>query len=138
MAWTLEAIREELASRLSTYGIQQAYAFTPSTPVLPCVIISPVPGQFAVKTAMDDDVRDLSLVVITLVSKVVDEYAQNTIDDHISPDGVWDTLEISAVTNKWDFVTPTSQTGYGQYTFGAGDAAQQYLGFTTQITVGCS
>jgi hypothetical protein len=135
MAWTMEAVRDRLASQLSTYGMKQSYSFMPSTPVLPCNIIAPASGTFATRPSMDDDVRDLTFTVTTLVSKVVDENAQKILDTHISPDGVWDALESGAVANTWDYAAPTAQTGYGAYTFGAGEAAQQYLGFVTQVTV---
>lgn len=138
MAWTVEAVRDKLASLLSAYGMKQSYSFMPSTPILPCNIIAPVQGSFATKPTVDEDVRDLAFTVTTLVSKVVDENAQKTLDTHISPDGVWDALESGAVANTWDYAAPTAQTGYGAYTFGTGEAAQQYLGFVTQVTVAVS
>lgn len=138
MSWTMEGVRDKVASLLSTYGIKQSYAVAVPAPVTPCTIVTPVTGMFATRPVMDDDVRDLHFTVLVLVSKTVDEYAQNVLDDHISPDGVWDALESGTVASTWDYCTPTGQTGYGQYVFGSGDAAQAYLGFTTNVTVGVS
>ena len=44
----------------------------------------------------------------------------------------------SGSTADWDYAIASAARGYGQYTFGDGEQAQQYLGFEVPVTVGVS
>lgn len=136
MAWSLETVRDTIATRIITNSsVKQTYATMPSVPILPCAIVSPTPGQFLEQTVMDDDTADLHFNVIVLVSNVVDDYAQNTLDGLVSQDAVRDAIDAGKVTNVWSYAITAGASGYGEYRFGDPQTGTGYLGFSIPVTV---
>jgi hypothetical protein len=105
--------------------------------VPPCYVVMPAPGQF-LDEVTQDGCEDLDLVVLVLVSDVVDDIAQDALDDYLSEStNIQNAIE-SGSTADWDYAIASSARGYGQYTFGAGDQAQVYLGYEIPVQIGVS
>lgn len=137
----VKAIRDRLASNLlSTLGANAVWIgdTVPATPILPAVIIAPATGTVLTLATLDG-AGELNLVALVLVSKAVEANAQNTLDTYLSTgsSNIRSALE-SGKTTDWDYVMSGPISGYGQYTFGSGDAAQSFLGFTIPLTVAVS
>jgi hypothetical protein len=135
----VKAIRDRLGTNAKA-AVSSVYVsdFMPSTPILPALIIAPPTGTVLTQVTIDG-CEDLELTALVLVSKVVDENAQNVLDTYLSEGGsnIRAALEAGPSTD-WDFVMSDPIRSYGQYTFGAGDAAQTFLGFEIPLTVGVS
>lgn len=140
----VKAIRNRMKTRLEAVGnvanLGQLFVYDtmPSTPTVPCAIITPPPGVFLTEVTFDG-VEDLSLVVLVLVTKVVDSVAQDNLDTYLSEGApnLADAID-SGATVDWDYAMSGPIRGYGQYTFGTGEAAQPYLGFEIPVMVGVS
>lgn len=136
----VKAIRDRIRDRVknAVSGLN-VLDYVPTNPILPTAIIGPAPGAFLAEVSMDG-VEDLQLVVTVLVSKVVDENAQNALDTYLSSgaaNNIADAIDSSS-TADWDFAVSQSIRNYGQYLFGSGDNAQAFLGFEIPVHVGCS
>lgn len=137
----VKAVRERLASNLlSALGANLVWIgdTVPATPVLPAVIIAPAPGTVLTLTTLEG-AGVLNLVAMVLVSNVVTANAQNALDTYLSTgaSNIRSALESGSSTD-WDYVATEPISSYGQYTFGTGDAAQTFLGFTIPLTVAVS
>lgn len=132
------AVRDRLKSRLQTVSGLMVYDFMPASPVVPCAIVSPQPGVFLTEVSMDG-VEDLAMVVTVLVSKTVDENAQNALDTYVSAgaSNLADAID-SGSTSDWDFAMSGPIRNYGRFVFGDGEAAQSFLGFEIPVEVGVS
>jgi hypothetical protein len=131
------AIRDRLKSRLQTISGLLVYDFMPSTPVVPCAIVAPQPGVFLAEVSMDG-CEDLSMVVTVLVSKTVDENAQNALDTYLSETtNLADAID-SGSTTDWDYAVSQPIRNYGRFVFGDGEGAQSFLGFEIPVDVGVS
>lgn len=132
----VKAIRDRLANlvKAAVSGVS-VMDFMVSSPVLPAAIVAPSTGQvLSVETF--DGAEDLELTVLVLVSKAVDENAQNALDTYMSEgsSSIRTALE-SGKTTDWDFTMSGPIRSYGQYTFGSGDGAMTFLGFEIPVTV---
>jgi hypothetical protein len=132
------AVRDRVKSRLQTVSGLNVYDFMPATPVVPAAIVSPAPGGFLAEVSMDG-VEDLSLVVTVLVTKTVDQNAQNALDAYLSEgaSNLADAID-SGSTADWDYAVSQPIRNYGRFVFGDGEAAQSFLGFEIPVMVGVS
>jgi hypothetical protein len=135
----VETIRTRLATNVkaAVSGIN-VLDFMVTTPVLPALIIAPSTGVVDAVMTMDG-AHDLALTALVLVSNVVVENAQDTLDGYLSAGATNLRSALDAgKTTDWDYVMSDPIRSYGQYTFGAGDAAQSFLGFEIPLTVAVS
>jgi hypothetical protein len=131
-------IRARIKTRIdaSVTGLE-GYTTVPSQVAAPCYIVMPSPGEFVTEVTQDG-CEDLDLVVLVLVKDVADDLAQEAVDDYLSEStNIQNAIE-SGSTADWDFAIASSARGYGQYTFGAGDQAQVYLGYEIPVQIGVS
>lgn len=131
-------IRARIKTRIdaSVTGLE-GHTTVPSQVVPPCYIVMPSPGEFVTEVTQDG-CEDLDLVVLVLVKDVVDDVAQDTLDDYLSEStNIQNAIE-SGSTADWDYAIASSARGYGQYAFGAGDQAQVYLGYEIPVQIGVS
>jgi hypothetical protein len=132
-------IRARIKTRIdaSVTGLE-GYTTVPSqVAALPAYIVMPSPGEFVTEVTQDG-CEDLDLVVLVLVKDVVDDIAQDAVDDYLSEStNIQNAIE-SGSTADWDYAIASSARGYGQYTFGTGDQAQVYLGYEIPVTIGVS
>lgn len=134
----LPTIRTALAARTETVDGIRGYAEMPDSPIVPCAIISPAPGVFLDDVSFDG-AEDLRLVALVLVQKVAPDTTQDNLDAYAS-EGASDLRAAidAGATADWDYAVTDGPRGYGQYTFGTGEAAQVYLGFEIPVLVGVS
>lgn len=134
----IKAIRDRLASRMRTVTGINTLDVMPADPVLPAAIVAPPPGDF-VSEVTGDGCEDIEMVVTVLVSKTIDENAQNKLDEYISEGStnLANAIE-SGSTTDWDYAIASRARNYGVFTFGAGDQARQYLGFEIPVEIGVS
>lgn len=129
----LNAIRTRLAGLLGSVDGLYVYPHPLDTPpVAPAAVIAPAPGQFADQVTMDG-AYDIDFTVTILVDKQVETVAQQQLDGYaatIPP------LFESGHTADWDFATASPARGYGQYAWGEGEGAIDYLGFEIPVRIG--
>jgi hypothetical protein len=133
------AIRSRIATRLKTVsGLSVLDFMPPAVPGLPAALVAPVSGVFATEVT-GDGCEDLEFVVTVLVSKTVDENAQNIVDTFISEGSanLANAVE-SGSTADWDWAICSTARNYGAFVFGSGDQAMTFLGFELPVTVGVS
>lgn len=135
----VKAIRDRLRDQVKgiVTGIN-IYDIMPSSPVCPALIFSPAPGLFLTEVSMDG-VEDLQLVATVLVSKTVDENAQNLLDAYASEgaSNLANAIDAGSTTD-WDYAVSLPARNYGRFVFGDGEAAQSFLGFEIPVLVGVS
>jgi hypothetical protein len=134
-ATTISAVRDRLKTLLETVDGLRASDTVPDSIVTPLAMV--VPGSpFDAQVTMDD-CHDFSYNVVVLVTRSTGAVAvaQDALDAYAWT--VRDAVDTGA-TADWDFCMAGNPTDYGDYTFGAGDGAQVYLGFTLPVTVGVS
>lgn len=134
----VKAIRDRVRDRLRTVTGINVLEFMVVNPVLPAVLVAPPPGQFR-RDVTVDGCEDIELVATVLVSKTVEENAQNKLDEYAS-EGASDLAAAveSGSTADWDWAVVNELRNYGAFVFGAGDQAETYLGFEMPIQIGVS
>ena len=134
----VKAIRDRLVTLLRTVSGINVLDVMPTNPVLPAALVAPATGAFLTEVTADG-CEDLEMSVLVLVSKTVEENAQNKLDEYLSAgsSNLANAVE-SGGTTDWDYAVPGAARGYGQYTFGSGDQAETYLGFEIPVLIGLS
>ena len=141
MAWTMAAIRAGLAARLATITTPSpliVYSQWPDVPIVPSALIG-LQGDNPVD--YDDTMEGaatLRLTVDILVQKIVTKVAADAVDAYIDPTGaksIRTALNAGAVAGAWEFVTVRGAGKFGQYQFGTGETAANYLGVEFNIDV---
>jgi hypothetical protein len=131
----VKAIRDRLKTRLATVSGLRTYDTVPDSLVAPAAIVSPMPDLFASDTTMDGS-QDFQFVVVVLVQKVSDRGSQDALDTYLSTGAAEIRAALdSGATADWHYAQSTQARNYGEITWGAGDAAQRYLGFEIPVTV---
>lgn len=82
MAFNLETVRSELAEELVTLTGWESYATWPDNPLPPCSIVQP--GSARYHEAMQAGLTVIEFGVVLLVSSVVTDEAQSTLDSYLS------------------------------------------------------
>lgn len=141
-ATTIPAVRDRLKTRLATVGALvsgseplRASDTVPDSIVTPLAMV--VPASPFHEQATMDDCHDLNFNIVVLVTRSTGAVA--TAQDALDA-AAWlvrDAVDTGA-TADWDFCMAGNPTDYGDYTFGAAEGAQTYLGFTLPVTVGVS
>lgn len=135
----ISAIRARIATRLKTVsGLSVLDFMPPAVPGLPAALVAPVPGVF-VSEVTNDGCEDLEFVVTVLVSKTVDENAQNNVDTYISEgsSNLANAVE-SGSTADWDYAICSTARNYGVFVFGSGDQAMSFMGYELPVQIGVS
>jgi hypothetical protein len=134
----VKAIRDRIATRIRTVSGINAMEYMPTNPILPAALIAPPAGDHITEVTVDG-CEDLEFVVTVLVSKTVDENAQNRLDEYASEGStnLANAVE-SGSTADWDYAIVGRLRNYGAFVFGSGDQAQTFLGFELPVTVGVS
>ncbi len=142
MSWTMAAVRSALTTRLQAITTPSSlivYSQWPALPVVPAALIS-LAGDNPVD--YDDTMEGaatLHLIVDLLVQKVIESVAADAADAYIDPTGaksIRAALNAGAVAGAWEFVVVKGAGRYGQYQFGTGDTATNYLGVEFRLDVG--
>lgn len=138
----IAAVRDRLKARLETVGPAvaggdplRASDTALDAIVTPLAMVVPAAG-FEEQVTMDG-CFDLAFNIVVLVTRTTGAVAvaQDSLDGYAVL--VYNAVD-SGATDDWDFCMAGSPTDYGDYTVGAGDGAQTYLGFTLPVTVGVS
>jgi len=134
----VKAIRDKIVTKLRAVTGINVLDIMPTNPVLPAALVSPSTGVFLTEVT-GDGCEDLDMTILVLVSRTVEENAQNRLDEYLSEgsSNLANAVESGAVT-EWDYAIAGAARGYGQYVFGSGDQAESYLGFEIPVTVGVS
>lgn len=136
----IKAIRDRIVSRIrSTVTGINAMDFMVTNPVLPAALVAPPPGTFLTEVT-GDGCEDLEMVVTVLVSKTIDQNAQNRLDEFASEgasQNLANAIE-SGSTSDWDYAIVGALRNYGVFVFGSGDGSESYLGFEMPVQIGVS
>jgi len=97
------------------------------------VLISP--GAPFLTPVTLDGADDVSLNAVVVTSRSSERSAQARLD--AAAIALRDVFTSDHTTN-WDFVEPGNPTAYGDYTFGSGDNALSFYGFTMALQVATS
>jgi hypothetical protein len=130
MAWSLAGVRTGLAAVLTAARpALQMYEKMPASPNCPAGMVSPMPDTAAVMDTFEQ-AATLSLMVLFVVRKVDEAGAQDELDAEIATSSATSLLSVldTAVHASWQSVSVRAVTGYGAYTFGAGENPPTYLG----------
>ena len=141
MSWTMALVRAGLTTRLQAITAPSpliVYKQWPTIPVVPAALIG-LQGENPVD--YDDTMEGaatLHLTVDVLVQKIIEAIASDAVDAYIDPTGaksVRAALNSGAVAGAWEFVTVRGAGKFGQYQFGTGETAANYLGVEFNIDV---
>lgn len=92
----VRSVRAGIAANLATVSGLEAYAFVPDKPEPPCAFVKPHDDPFLRRETMGVGHVSALFDVIVLVSKVVDDEAQDALDGYIATSGtgsVWAAIE---------------------------------------------
>lgn len=130
------AIRTALATLAETVDGVRGYDTVPTT-VDPGagVAVMITPGSPFLTPITLDGADDVNLNAIVVTSRASERSAQNRLD--AAAIALRDVFT-AGVTADWDFVEPGNPTAYGDYTFGSGENALSFYGFTMSLQVGTS
>jgi hypothetical protein len=136
----VKAIRDRFVTRIkaSVTGIN-VMDYMPVNPILPAALVAPAPGTFLTEVT-NDGCEDLEFVVTVLVSRTVEENAQNRLDEYLAEGASQNLANAveSGSTADWDYAIVGAIRNYGAFVFGSGEQAEMFLGFEMPVTVGVS
>lgn len=132
----VDAIRDALKTAIQTATFF-VHDTMPSIPIVPCAVVSQVPGTFLAEVTFDG-CEDLDFVVMVLVQQVVDGASQDNADAYLSEGTRISDRINSGSTSNWDYAVALPVRNYGQFVFGQPDTGVKYLGFEIPVRVGVS
>lgn len=117
---SLKSIRDGLKTALDTIDGLIVYDTVPGSIVTPCAIVQPETVEYQV-TQGGATVASWEMAVIVLVQAVVEDTAQDAVDDYISPTGTSSVPAAIAADQDLGgtvaYAVVTEMDRYGEFTF---------------------
>lgn len=135
----ITTVRNALGNKLDSLGII-VYDRWEGDVVPPAALIVPPRGtviSYVTSEGGPSSTHDLNLSIQLLVSKSVDKYAQETLDEYVSPTGTKSIYQnVSGDLSNSHWCEVMEARNYGTVQIGMGENARQYLGVEFIVSIG--